>query len=83
MRMMRVIALTLFAITLLKLFLFDLGELSEGGRVAAFIFLGALLLVISFMYQKLKLLLVEDAPAGLGHEDAAPIEGEGSQNEGS
>lgn len=62
MRMMRVIALSLFAITLLKLFLFDLRSLSEGGRVAAFIFLGALLLVISFMYQKIKGLFVDDAP---------------------
>ncbi len=62
MRMMRIIALVLFAITLVKLFLFDLGALSEGGRVASFIFLGALLLVISFMYQKLKVLLKDDAP---------------------
>ena len=61
MRIMRVIALSLFAITLLKLFLIDLRSLSEGGRVAAFIFLGALLLVISFMYQKLKGLFVDDA----------------------
>lgn len=60
-RTMRVIALTLFALTLLKLFLFDLGALSEGGRVAAFIFLGALLLVISFMYQRLKGLFVDDS----------------------
>ena len=70
MRMVRVIALCLFAITLLKLFLFDLGELSEGGRVAAFIFLGALLLVISFMYQKLKVLLKEDAPPAGTTNDA-------------
>lgn len=61
-RTIRIIALSLFALTLLKLFLFDLGSLSEGGRVAAFIFLGALLLVISFMYNKLKGLFVEDVP---------------------
>ncbi|WKZ65859.1 MAG: DUF2339 domain-containing protein [Flavobacteriales bacterium] len=60
-RTMRIIALALFAITLVKLFLFDLGALSEGGRVAAFIFLGALLLVISFMYQRLKGLFRDDA----------------------
>ncbi len=70
MRMVRVIALCLFAITLVKLFLFDLGELSEGGRVAAFIFLGALLLVISFMYQKLKVLLQDDAPTAGTTNDA-------------
>lgn len=71
-RMVRVIALCLFAITLIKLFLFDLGALSEGGRVAAFIFLGALLLVISFMYQKLKGLLLEDGPKT--RPDDAPAE---------
>lgn len=70
MRMVRVTALCLFAITLVKLFLFDLGELSEGGRVAAFIFLGALLLVISFMYQKLKVLLQDDAPSSTTTNDA-------------
>ena len=73
MRMMRVIALSLFAITLLKLFLFDLGSLSEGGRVAAFIFLGALLLVVSFMYQKLKGLLMEDVPNNTPKTDAPEI----------
>lgn len=61
-RTMRIIGLSLFALTLVKLFLFDLGALSEGGRVAAFIFLGALLLVISFMYQRLKGLFVPDGP---------------------
>jgi uncharacterized membrane protein len=70
-RMVRVIALCLFAITLIKLFLFDLGALSEGGRVAAFIFLGALLLVISFMYQKLKVLLQDDAPPTPPTDEAA------------
>ena len=69
MRLLRVIALCLFAITLLKLFLFDLRSLSEGGRVAAFIFLGALLLVISFMYNKLKGLFVDDATT---KNDAGP-----------
>ncbi len=71
MRIMRVIALCLFAVTLLKLFLIDLRNLSEGGRVAAFIFLGALLLVISFMYQKLKGLFVDDAPKNIA-DDAGP-----------
>lgn len=59
-RTMRIIALGLFALTLVKLFFFDLGALSEGGRVAAFIVLGALLLVVSFMYQRLKGLFIDD-----------------------
>lgn len=69
-RTMRMIALSLFALTLVKLFLFDLGALSEGGRVAAFIFLGALLLIISFMYQRIKGLFVDDSKQGTPPTDA-------------
>jgi uncharacterized membrane protein len=61
-RTLRIISLTLFAATLLKLFFFDLHDVSEGGKIAAFILLGALLLTISFMYQKLKKLLIDDKP---------------------
>ena len=63
----RIISISILAITLLKLFIFDLRGLSEGGKIAAFISLGILLLVISFMYQRLKNLLLandkEPAPA--------------------
>lgn len=54
----RIISITILAITLLKLFIFDLRGLSEGGKIAAFISLGILLLLISFMYQRLKNLLL-------------------------
>ncbi len=61
-RAFRLLSLSLFALTLLKLFFYDLRGISEGGRIAAFISLGALLLIISFMYQKIKqLILVSDA----------------------
>ena len=59
-RMVRIIALSLFGVTLLKLFLYDLKDISEGGKVAAFICLGILLLVVSFMYNKLKVILKDD-----------------------
>jgi uncharacterized membrane protein len=65
-RMVRIIALTLFGITLVKLFLFDIRGASEGARVAAFICLGVLLLVVSFLYQKLKVLLKDDTDAHPG-----------------
>ncbi len=59
-RNLRLIALTLFTITLLKLFILDIQEIPEVGRVIAFISLGCLLLVISFMYQKLKGIVLDD-----------------------
>ncbi|WP_026464047.1 DUF2339 domain-containing protein [Adhaeribacter aquaticus] len=57
---LRLISLTLFFITLLKLFLFDIRTISAGGRITAFILLGILLLVVSFLYQKLKGLILEE-----------------------
>lgn len=62
-RIYRVLSLALFALTLLKLFLYDIRGISEGGRILAFISLGALLLVISFMYQRIKRLLAADEAA--------------------
>jgi uncharacterized membrane protein len=60
---LRIISLTLLLVTLLKLFIVDLKGISEGGKIAAFISLGVLLLVVSFMYQRLKKLLLNDEPA--------------------
>jgi uncharacterized membrane protein len=57
---LRVASLTLFMITIIKLFAYDIIGISEGGKIAAFISLGVLLLVVSFMYQKLKNLILTD-----------------------
>ncbi|WP_431213013.1 DUF2339 domain-containing protein [Puia sp. P3] len=51
---LRIVSLVLFSITLLKLFLFDIRNIPVGGKIAAFFCLGVLLLVVSFMYQRLK-----------------------------
>jgi uncharacterized membrane protein len=60
---LRIISLSLFLVTLLKLFLVDIKGISEGGKIAAFVSLGVLLLVVSFMYQRLKKLLLADTPS--------------------
>ena len=57
-KIMRILALILFAVTLFKLFAIDIRDISEAGKIIAFISLGVLLLVISFMYQKLKQLII-------------------------
>jgi uncharacterized membrane protein len=64
-RVMRVLGITLFAVTLGKLFLFDLGDIPTLGKIIAFVGLGVLLLVISFLYQKFKdVILAEDKEDG-------------------
>lgn len=57
---LRIIALVLFGITLLKLFFYDISNISPAGKIIAFILLGVLLLIISFMYQRLKKMLLND-----------------------
>lgn len=57
-KLLRIQALCLFALILLKLFIFDFRDMGDGGRIASFIFLGIIFLVVSFLYQKLKNLLL-------------------------
>ncbi len=57
----RIISLLLIAIILLKLFTYDIKDASAAGKIIAFIILGILLLVTSFMYQKIKALLLDDS----------------------
>lgn len=57
---LRIVSLTLFSITLLKLFIFDIRNIPPAGKIAAFFCLGILLLIISFMYQKVKKIIIAD-----------------------
>lgn len=57
---LRIVSLVLFSITLVKLFLFDIRNIPVAGKIAAFFSLGVLLLVVSFMYQRLKKIIIED-----------------------
>ena len=62
---LRVQALVLLAVTIGKVFLVDVSELSRGFRIISFLGLGALLLAVSFVYQRDWLNL-------RGHQDAKP-----------
>ena len=66
-RMVRLAALALLAIPILKLFLVDSFALEQGYRVAAFLILGTILLAGGFLYQRFSVsireYLFENAPA--------------------
>jgi uncharacterized membrane protein len=51
-RLLRVMALALLGLTILKVFLVDLSMLEKFYRIVSFIVLGAILLVVSFLYQR-------------------------------
>ena len=59
-RSLRIISLSLFTLTLFKLFIFDIRNIPAGGKIAAFFSLGVLLLIVSFMYQRLKKIIIDD-----------------------
>lgn len=68
-RQLRIISLSLFMLTVVKLFALDVWEMSEAGRIAAFVLLGVFLLIVSFLYQKLKQLIIdEDSNKNLQNE---------------
>jgi len=49
----------LFAVTLIKLFFYDIAELDTISKTVVFLSLGILLLIISFLYNKYKDLIFE------------------------
>lgn len=59
---LRIISLSLLGLTIAKLFLFDIKNVSETGKIIAFILLGVLILIISFVYQKIKKLVIDEQP---------------------
>ena len=60
-KQIRIIALSLLGFTVLKLFIYDINNVSETGKIVAFILLGVLILIISFVYQKIKKLVVDES----------------------
>lgn len=58
-KQLRIIALSLLGITIIKLFVYDINNVSETGKIIAFILLGVLILIISFVYQKIKKLVID------------------------
>jgi len=56
---LRIAAISIFGITLLKLFFYDLIDLNTISKTIVFISLGILLLIISFLYNKYRKILFE------------------------
>jgi len=54
---LRIAAIALFAITLIKLFVYDVSHLNTIAKTVIFVSLGLLLLIISFLYNKYKHLI--------------------------
>ncbi|WP_020526457.1 DUF2339 domain-containing protein [Flexithrix dorotheae] len=60
---LRIGAIALFAITLIKLFFYDISQLDTISKTIVFVSLGLLLLIISFLYNKYKTVLSDEVEA--------------------
>ncbi len=56
---LRIMAILFFTITLLKLFFYDLIDMDIVSKTVLFVVLGTLLLIISFLYNKYKHLILD------------------------
>ncbi len=57
---LRISAIVLFAITLIKLFVYDISHLDTIAKTIVFVSLGILLLIISFLYHKYKHMITDE-----------------------
>ncbi|MFY9609388.1 MAG: DUF2339 domain-containing protein [Blastocatellia bacterium] len=58
-KLLRIMALALLSITIVKVFFFDLSSLEKLYRIISFIVLGVILLGVSFLYQRLRQRMAE------------------------
>lgn len=54
---LRKLSLISFGVIILKFYLYDVWGMSQGGKIASFVVLGIILLVVSFLLERIKLLL--------------------------
>lgn len=59
---LRIGAISLFGVTLIKLFFYDISHLDTIAKTIVFVSLGVLLLIISFLYNKYKHIISDEAP---------------------
>ena len=59
-KLLRISAIALFAITLIKLFFYDISHLNTIAKTIVFVSLGVLLLIISFLYNKYKNIITNE-----------------------
>jgi uncharacterized membrane protein len=59
---LRIGAIALFGVTLIKLFFYDISHLDTIAKTIVFVSLGVLLLIISFLYNKYKHIISDESP---------------------
>jgi uncharacterized membrane protein len=75
-RLLRLMALVLLSLTTLKVFFWDLSSLDRAYRIVSFIVLGAILLAVSYLYQK------SQQRAAAEEADATPFDADAGEEAG-
>lgn len=59
-KLLRIVALCVFGIVIAKLVAYDMWKMAAVGRIVVFILLGVILLAVSFLYQRLRGVLIDE-----------------------
>ena len=58
--LLRRISLVFFALIIVKFYAYDVWKMSQAGRIISFVLLGVILLLVSFLQQKIRILVKDD-----------------------
>jgi uncharacterized membrane protein len=58
--LLRKISLVFFAFIIVKFYAYDVWKMSQSGRIISFVLLGVILLLVSFLQQKIRTLVKSD-----------------------
>ncbi|MEK6300681.1 MAG: DUF2339 domain-containing protein [Acidobacteriota bacterium] len=76
-KLLRMMALALLSITIVKVFFFDLSSLEKLYRIISFIVLGVILLAVSFLYQRLRQRMIDPESGDAVAVDVNQVEQDG------
>jgi Predicted membrane protein len=60
--LLRKISLVFFGLIIVKFYVYDVWKMSQAGRIISFVLLGVILLLVSFLQQKIRTLVKDDMP---------------------
>jgi uncharacterized membrane protein len=68
-RLLRKISLVFFAFIIVKFYAYDVWKMSQSGRIISFVLLGVILLLVSFLQQKIRTLVKNDKETEVEHNE--------------
>ena len=80
--LLRQISLVFFGLIIVKFYAYDVWKMSQAGRIVSFVLLGVILLLVSFLQQKIRTLVKSDDKPEIGDGKPGGMPETGDENSG-